>query len=48
MFLNSSDKKRKALRNRLIWIFQRDAIEGQLDCLVRSILNNSKKGGYLR
>ena len=36
-------KKQKKLRRRLVWLFQRDAIEGQLDCLIRSAFRNSRK-----
>lgn len=41
MFRSSIAKQTK-LRKRLIWLFQRDAIEGQLDYLVRSALRASK------
>ena len=34
--IRSSSTKQRKLRKRLFWIFQRDSIEGQLDCLVRS------------
>ena len=37
----SSIAKQKKLRKRLIWLFQRDSIEGQLDYLVRSALRAS-------
>ena len=46
MFRNTLTKKRK-LRKRLIWLFQRDAIEGQLDCLVRSALRHFRKEAIL-
>lgn len=39
----SSVVKRRLLRKRLIWILQRDDIEGQLDCLVRSALHTVRK-----
>ena len=42
MFRNALRKKRK-LRKRLFWLLQRDDIEGQLDCLVRSALSHSRK-----
>ena len=41
MFRNTLTKKRK-LRKRLIWLFQRDAIESQLDCLIRSAFRISR------
>ena len=31
-------EKRQELRQRLITMFQMDALEGQLDCLVRSVV----------
>ncbi|MBQ9628524.1 MAG: hypothetical protein IJR43_04615 [Synergistaceae bacterium] len=41
MFRNSVTKQTK-LRKRLFWLFQSDAIEGQLDYLVRFALRASK------
>jgi hypothetical protein len=39
----SSAVKRRLLRKRLIWVFQRDDIEGQLDCLVRVALGKERR-----
>ena len=36
--LHRHAEKRQALRQRLITMFQMDALEGQLDCLVRSTM----------
>lgn len=41
------ERKREALRHRLHWIFFTDALEGQLDCIVRSALGNEKRRGVL-
>ena len=42
-----STKKQKKLRRRLVWLFQRDSIEGMLDCLVRSALRSVRLEGYI-
>ena len=41
--LRNALRKKRQLRKRLTWLFQRDSIEGQLDCLVRSATCNSRK-----
>ena len=38
MFPQRQEQKRQTLRRRLRTMFQMDALEGQLDCLVRSVV----------
>ena len=37
------ERKRQALRHKLHWIFFTDALEGQIDCMVRSALGHEKR-----
>lgn len=41
------ERKRQALSHKLHWIFFQDALEGQLDCIVRSALGDKKRRGVL-
>lgn len=41
--VHNYNPKQKKLRKRLFWLFQRDAIESQLDCLIRSAFRDSLK-----
>ena len=37
------ERKRQALSHKLHWIFFTDALEGQIDCMVRSALGHEKR-----
>ncbi len=41
------ERKRQALSHKLHWIFFMDALEGQVDCIVRSALGDKKRRGVL-